>query len=179
MRQAIWALIVIGALAIGFVGGQVLSGERKALARLQERVTALEEFLGRETPSRLGRIAVIQVNELALRYQENDPALKEQVAREQARLQRELERLQQQQQRGEITPQELSAKVVELQRELQGLQQQILLIVAGRIQAAATEVAREEGYDLVVRREDVIIYYRDTLLDDITEQVWERMQAMR
>jgi len=177
MREAIWALAVIGALALGFIGGRVLSGEQEALVTLKERVASLEERLG--TLSDLGRIAVIRVNELAVRYQENNPSIKERVEREKARLQRDLKRLQEQLQLGEISDQQFSAKVAELQKQLQELQQQILLVVAGRIQAAAEEVAREEGYDIVVRREDVIIYYRDALLDDITEEVWERMQAMR
>jgi len=167
LRQAIWALAVIVALMLGFLGGRMLSGERQELVELQERVAALEAQW---------RIAVVKVNDLALRYQEENPELQEQLKQTLNRLQEELQRLKQRQERGEISEQEANVKALELQ---QAVQKEILLAVAGPIQWAVTQVAQEEGYRMVMKHKDVVIYYQDDVIDDITEQVWKRMQSLR
>lgn len=177
LRQAIWAAAVIVALLLGFLGGRMLSGERQELVELQERVAALEARLGGGGSAQpQWRIAVVKVNDLALRYQEENPELQEQLKQTLSRLQEELQRLKQRQERGEISEQEANVKALELQ---QAVQKEILLAVAGPIQWAVTQVAQEEGYHMVMKHKDVVIYYQDDVIDDITEQVWERMQSLR
>ncbi len=192
MRQAVWVLIAVVALGIGFVGGRLTSQERAALQELQAQIEELERQLEElaaqaatptpvvaaqpAAPSAPLKVAVVQVNKLALRFQEDNPALQEQVRQKTAEIQREIQRLQQQLQSGEITREEAQLQAFQLQQELQN---QLLLAVAGPIQAAVNEVARELGYDVVVKHEDVVLYYKNTVLDDITERVWERMKLLK
>lgn len=194
MKQAVWVLIAVVALGIGFVGGRLSSQERAALEQLQARLQELEKQIqalsespkaSTSTPivatqprpqgSNL-RVAVVQVNELALRFQEDNPALQEQVRQKTAEIEQELQKLQQQYQSGGISREEAQLRAVQLQQELQ---KQLLFALAGPIQAAVNEVARELGYDVVVKHEDVVLYYKDAVLDDITEQVWDRMKLMK
>lgn len=192
MRQAVWVLIAVVALGIGFVGGRLTSQERAALQELQAQIEELKRQLDGlaaqaatptpvvaaqpAAPSAPLKVAVVQVNKLALRFQEDNPALQEQVRQKTAEIQREIQRLQQQLQSGEITREEAQLQAFQLQQELQN---QLLLAVAGPIQAAVNEVARELGYDVVVKHEDVVLYYKNTVLDDITERVWERMKLLK
>jgi len=179
LRQAAWGLAVVGALLVGFIGGQVLTSEKGTIEALQKRVADLEARLSEvgsssAAASKPWRIAVVKVNDLALRYQESNPELKAKLRQTLTQLQEELQRLKQQQERGELTKEEATTKALELQ---QAVQKEILLAVAGPIQWAVTQVAQEEGYDVVMRHEDVILYYQGGVIEDITERVWEKMQA--
>ncbi|GEM_PF-3483522 len=195
MRQAIWVLIAIVAVGIGFIGGRLSAQERAAIERLQAQIQELEQRVlalasapppvvevpqpappeSSSAPTPL-KIAVVQVNELAMRFQQDNPALQERVRQKTAEIEQELRRIQQQMQSGAISREEAQVRALQLQQELQ---QQLLLAVAGPIQAAVNEVARELGYDLVMKHEDVVLYYKNAVLDDITEQVWARMERLR
>ncbi len=178
-KYAIWALVVLAALMVGFIGGMFLSGQREAIADLKSRLAALEKQLAAGSTvtgsPRIQRMAVVQVNDLALRYQQNNPALEQQLEQESARLKPELERLKQQAARGEISEEEATLKGLQLQ---QAAQQKIMVAIARPIQAAINQIAQEKGYDVVMKREDVVLYYQGAVLDDITEQVWSRMQQL-
>jgi len=190
MRQAVWVLIAVVALGIGFVGGRLTSQERAAVEQLQARLQDLEQRIeelsaqaapptSRAAAQPMGsnlRIALVQVNDLALRFQEDNPKLQEQIRQKRAEIEQELQKVQQQFQSGELSREEAELRVVQLQQELQ---KQLLLAVAGPIQAAVNEVARDLGYDVVVKQEDVVLYYKDAILDDITEQVWDRMKLLK
>ncbi|OGF52737.1 MAG: hypothetical protein A2Z21_08140 [Candidatus Fraserbacteria bacterium RBG_16_55_9] len=174
-KQAMWALVVIGALVAGFFGGRVLSGEQEALANLQNRLASLEKQGGgsaAQTPLKAQRIAVVKVNDLALRYQQNNPALEEQLKEELDKIKLSIELLQQQVANGQISKEDAGLKALELQRSAQN---NLLVAVAGPIQAAINQIAQEKGYDVVMKREDVVLYIQGTVLDDITEQVWSRI----
>ncbi len=180
MRQAVWALVVVMALLAGFVGGRVLVGEQQAINDLQKRVAALEKQLGGSAPSagssKLERIAVVQFNKLSLRYQESNPALMQQLSGELTQLQGELTRLEDQVKQGTISREEATKRAASLQQETQ---RKILVAVAGPIQMVINQIAKEKGYDLVLKQEDVILYYKGAALEDITEQVWARLEASR
>lgn len=193
MRQAVWVLIAVVALGIGFVGGRLTSQERAALEQLQARIQDLEqqiEELSAQAASPTSeaaaqpvgsrgsnlKIAVVRVNDLALRFQEDNPKLQEQIRQKRAEIEQELQKVQQQFQSGELSREEAELRLVQLQQELQ---KQLLLAVAGPIQAAVNEVARDLGYDVVVKQEDVVLYYKDAILDDITERVWDRMKLLK
>lgn len=192
MRQAVWVLIAVVALGIGYVGGRLTSQERAAVDRLQARLQELEQRIetlsapaASSTPTSAVaaqptgptlKIAVVQVNELALRFEKDNPKLEEQIRQKRAEIEQELQKIQQQYQSGELSREEAQLQAVQLQQELQ---KQLLLAVAGPIQAAVNEVARDLGYDVVVKQEDVVLYYKDALLDDITEQVWDRMKLLK
>jgi Skp family chaperone for outer membrane proteins len=192
MKQAIWILGVLIALVVGFFGGQLLSGgQSPQAADLEDRIAALESEIAdlkAQLASQSGlsgappaetaipRIAVLQVNDLALRFQENNPKLEERVQQESLRIQQELQALQQRFQQGDISREEASLQAMQLQ---QALQRTVVEAVAGPIQAIATQIAQERGYDVVVKREDVIVYYKDGTFDDITEDVWAVLKDLR
>jgi Skp family chaperone for outer membrane proteins len=176
-KQAVWALVVVGALLVGFTGGTFLSGQREALADVQARLEQVEKQVGVRGSaggSAIQRVAVVSFNDLALRFQESNPASIQQLRQEAERIRPEIERLQKQMERGEISAQAATDKALQLQEELN---QKILKAVAGPIQAVIAQFAWEKGYDLVMKREDVVLYYQGTALVDITEQVWERLKA--
>lgn len=192
MRQAVWVLVAVVALGIGFVGGRLTSQERAAVEQLQAQLQELEQriqelsesaksgppapVVAAQPPASNLRVAVVQVNELALRFQEDNPALQEQVRQKTAEIEQEMKKLQERYQSGEISREEAQLRALQLQQELQ---KQLLFALAGPIQAAVNEVARELGYDVVVKHEDVVLYYKDAVLDDITEQVWDRMKLLK
>ena len=179
-KQAIWALVVIGALLAGFLGGRVLSGEQETLANLKNRLATLEQQAGgggaSQTPFKAQRIAVVQVNDLALRYQQYNPTLEDQLKQELDRIKTEIDLLQQQVAKGQISKEDASVKALELQRSAQN---NLLVAVARPIQAAINQIAQEKGYDVIMKREDVVLYFKGTVLDDITEQVWARIQPAK
>lgn len=192
LRQALWVLAVVVALVVGFFGGQLLSGGQGPTPRitdLEDRIAALEGEIAdlkaqlQSAPSgaasseaAIPRIAVLQVNDLALRFQENNPKLEEKVKQETLRIRQELQSLQQKYQQGEISQEDASLQAIQLQ---QALQRTVIEAVAGPIQVVATQIAQERGYDVVVKREDVIVYYKEGTFDDITEDVWAVLQQMK
>ncbi len=192
MKQAIWILAVLIALVVGFFGGQLLSGGQTPTAGdLEERISALEseiadlkaQLAAQSAPSGaplaesgIRRIAVIQVNELALRFQEGNPKLEEQVKQETVRIQQEMQALQQRFQQGEISREEATVQATQLQ---QALQKTVLEAIARPIQVVTTQIAQERGFDVVVKREDVILYYKDGVFEDITEEVWGVLEKLR
>ena len=192
MRQAIWVVGILVALGVGFFGGQLLSGGQTPTAGdLEERISALEseiadlkaQLAAQSAPSGaplaesgIRRIAVIQVNELALRFQEGNPKLEEQVKQETVRIQQEMQALQQKFQQGEISREEATVQATQLQ---QALQKTVLEAIARPIQVVTTQIAQERGFDVVVKREDVILYYKDGVFEDITEEVWGVLEKLR
>jgi Skp family chaperone for outer membrane proteins len=199
MKQAIWALIALVALGVGFLGGQMLSGtgrapDSEALTQLQARLDALERRIGelqqdlqslKSTPAtapattaqgQLWRVGFVRVNQLALRFQEDNPKLKRQVEEKLGELQQRALEVQKKLQQGEIDQTEAQLQILQLQQELQ---KAALELIAVPLQIAINQVAQEQGYDLVLKREDVVLYSRENVLDDLTEDVWDVLQTMR
>lgn len=185
MRQAIWALAIVIALIAGFLIGSMLSGsgsgDPEAVAELQTRVATLEQEIdqlkgssGASGPSGPQRVAVVRINELATRYQEENPQVKERLEREMTRLQTELQGVREKFQSGELTQAEAQLEVTRLQQDLQNL---TLSVVAKPIQQAVSAVAQEGGYDAVFKLEDVVIYHEGAVFDDITQEVWTRLSS--
>jgi len=178
-KQAVWALFVLAALLVGFTGGTFLSGQQGTLADFENRLAALEKQLGGKTApssSVSQRTAVVKVNELLLRYQAQNPTIEEEFRKGLAQIAPEMERLNQQLKRGEISQEEASTRAFELQN---AVRQRLVESMARPIQDAINQIAQEKGYDIVLKREDVVLYYRGTTFDDITEQVWSRVQSAK
>lgn len=162
---------------------EIQSGDSQALA---ERVSELESRIqtistsgdSSETAaggsSPWGDVAVVRVDELATRYQEENADVKQRLQEEVQRLQGEMQSLQQQVQSGDLSQSEAQLQATQLQQELQEV---TLNVVAEPIQAAVTAIAQERGYTAVFNVQDTIIYRQEGLMDNITPTVWDRLQA--
>jgi len=179
-KQAVWALIVLGALIAGFTGGTFLSGQRDALADVQDRLATLEKQLSAKGTAqgtlKSQRIAVVKVNDLILRYQKSNPTVEEQFRQELERIQPQLEQLQQQVQQGKLSQEDAATLAFNLQ---QSARQKLIESLARPIQAAINQLAKAQGYDAVLKHEDVVLYYQGNVFDDITEQVWSLVQPAK
>lgn len=190
MRQTIsLVLVIIVALVAGVLAGRFLlgDGQSEAMAELRQQVQDLGQQVG-ELEARAGEasgdrqgksltsqnIAVVGVNELATRYQEQNPDVKERLTQEVQRLQGELSGLQESLRQGEISQEEFTLKATQLQQQLDDL---LSSAVARPLQAAVTAVAQRKGYDIVLKQQDVVIYHRDGVMDNITEEVWDLLQS--
>lgn len=122
------------------------------------------------------RIGFVRVNPLALRYQEGNEELRRQFQDKIQELQQQAQEVQRKLQAGEIEPAEAQFQLLQLQQELQ---RAVAELIAMPLQLAINQVAQEKGYDLVLKREDVVLYSKEGILDDLTEAVWEVLQTMR
>ncbi len=122
------------------------------------------------------RIGFVRVNPLALRYQEGNEELRRQFQDKIQELQQQAQEVQRRLQAGEIEPAEAQFQLLQLQQELQ---RAVAELIAMPLQLAINQVAQEKGYDLVLKREDVVLYSKEGILDDLTEAVWEVLQTMR
>lgn len=160
---------------------EIESGDSQAIA---DRVAELESRVQSMSASGDGssnggaspwaNVAVVRVDELATRYQNENPEVREQLQNEVQRLQGEMQSLQQQVQSGELSQSEAQLQATQLQQELQEL---TLSVVAQPIQAAVTAIAQERGYTVVFNVQDTLIYRQEDLMDNITPTVWERLQG--
>jgi len=160
---------------------EIQGGDSQALA---ERISQLESRVdsmptgGNGTAgggaSPWANVAVVRVDELATRYQEENPQVKQRLQEEVQRLQGEMQSLQQRVQSGELSQSEAQLQATQLQQQLQDL---TLEVVAQPIQAAVTAIAQERGYTAVFNIQDTLIYRQEGLMDNITSSVWDRLQA--
>lgn len=160
---------------------EIQSGDSQALAdriaQLESRVDSISTNGNGSTSgggSPWANVAVVRVDELATRYQEENPEVKQRLQEEVQRLQGEMQSLQQRVQNGELSQSEAQLQATQLQQQLQDL---TLEVVAQPIQAAVTAIAQERGYTAVFNVQDTIIYRQEGLMENITSTAWDRLQA--
>lgn len=161
----------------------IQSGDGQALAdrvaQLENRIQTINVSSGDNGSTSGGtspwaNVAVVRVDQLATRYQNENPEVKQRLQEEVQRLQGEMQSLQQQVQSGELSQSEAQLQATQLQQQLQDL---TLSVVAQPIQDAVTAIAQERGYTLVFNIQDTLIYRQEDLMDNITSTVWERLQT--
>jgi len=163
---------------------EIESGDSQALAdrisQLESRIQTISTSGSSEGSAAGGGaspwadVAVVRVDELATRYQEENPDVKQRLQEEVQRLQGEMQSLQQRVQSGEMSQSEAQLEATQLQQQLQDV---TLEVVAQPIQAAVTAIAQERGYTAVLNIQDTIIYRQEGLMDNITSSAWDRLQA--
>lgn len=164
---------------------EIQSGDSQALAdrisQLESRIQTIstsasgsggESTSGGSSP--WGNVAVVRVDELATRYQEENPDVKQRLQEEVQRLQGQMQSLQQKVQSGEMSQSEAQLQATQLQQKLQDV---TLEVVAQPIQAAVQTIAQERGYTAVFNVQDTIIYRQEGVMDNVTSTVWDRLQA--
>jgi Skp family chaperone for outer membrane proteins len=72
---------------------------------------------------------------------------------------------------GVIAPQEFQTRLGEIQTALVQLDQNVMRALATKMVEAATELAQKQGYDLVLKSNDVVVYANTVTITDITELV--------
>lgn len=183
MKQTVWVLSgLVGFLLIlglGFSVGQVISMGNTMIA-LETRIDELESRpAGSGTGSTTGfaglKVGVVRVDEIALKYQEIPEVARE--LQEQGRiLQQRIAQLQEQVQNGQITEEQAAEEFQAIQAASANLVQ---VSLSRPIQDAVNQVGIAEGYDLIQKVEDVILFSQGNILEDITEKIWDRMIANR
>ncbi len=148
------------------------------IAELEELKATIER-LSKSTGFGALKIAYVRSpEEVMLKYKGTEERVKK-FREERAKRQAEIDALQKKFDAGELTRKELEERVNQLQMELAQLDQQLTNEIADKILVAVNEVGREKAYDLILKRKDVVLFYKEGLLEDITDQVIERMNVAK
>jgi len=118
-------------------------------------------------------IAAVRINQILARYQEEVPGVSERLQEEYAQLQSQINSIQQARERGELTEAEANQQLGQLQQAWNSIGEEL---IARPLQDAVQAVGFEEGYDIILRIEDVVLFSQNDAIVDITEQVWEEMR---
>ena len=88
----------------------------------------------------------------------------------------ELEKLLSDLKGGSAVPEEVSQKLSQIHSQYQQLDDLLTRLIETKIFQIANLRAKEEGYDLVLRQENVVIYSNSDSIDDLTEMTKEALR---
>lgn len=190
MRQALWIVLIVVALAVGFAIGWFSAPSKVGgLEELEGRLEAVEERLSylapteeleslkaevkemaQQAPGGL-RIASVNAEWIFRKYKGTEAALQK-FSEEKRKREEELQQLQQQYDAGKLSRSDYEEKASELQAELQILDMQLTAEIQKEMLEVIEEIGEEGGYDWVTRKKDVILFSPAT----ITLQKMERSE---
>ncbi len=162
-------LVVVG---MGYGIGQLLT-MGSDLSGIEERLASVEK--GGGSGKLNAKIGVVRVNDIALKLQE-DPKIKAQLEQQSTPISNKLIQLKAQLDSGKMSQEEYVKQAEPLNTQLQKIFQETLL---RPIQNAVNQVGESGNYDVVVKVEDVILFARSNIMEDVTERVWSQIQANR
>lgn len=140
-----------------------------------EELKATIERLSKSTGFGALKVAFVRSpEEVMVKYKGTEERVK-QFKEEGAKRQVQIDALQKRFDKGEISRKEFEERVNQLQMELAQLDQQLTNEIADKILVAVNELGREKAYDMILKRKDVVLFYKEGLLEDITDQVIKRM----
>ncbi len=167
--------------------------ERRVMEEKQAELAALQQRYVREEISQTayqeGALR-IQVEALRAQVQVNLTMLEKMLAsdgfatlraqlrevREQARpIEAEVERLLEESRAGILDPEGFMSQTQAVQMAIQRLDQLLTQVAASKIVEISQQVGREEGYDLVLRKKEVIVYWDGGVIKDLTSTVEPRL----
>ncbi len=90
----------------------------------------------------------------------------------------ELERMRQQSRAGVLDREGFMAQLQALQSPTQQLDQVLTQAAAAKIVEISQQVARDEGYDLALRKKEVVVYWDQERIADITPEVKPRLERL-
>lgn len=174
-------LFILGA----FMAGIFLYRQQQQLDQLARQVKELNTRLAPAGPTaqpaagsqKLQRLAYIKTAELAARYAQIDTALQGDLQAKQVELRKKLDGLKQQLKDKQITQDQFNMGVLSIQQSLDQIKQQMFSQIAGKLIAVIDQIGREGNYDLITAEENVILYSRAGLMQDLTAEVFARLQA--
>lgn len=181
MRNSLLVLIgfvgLIFLVGLGFSVGQVLSLNSE-LALMRNEMAALQikngEFTQTSITSDL-RVGAIRVNELLKRYQDERPEVNDELNRERERIQNEIAVIESRREAGEISPTEYQSALLALNAEWENAGQNLIAKPLGE---AINGYGMDGPYDVIVKVEDVVLFAKNRVITDITDEVWEIMKTL-
>lgn len=183
MRQTwVWVVLVIVALVAGFFGGQMTKGGQAVSEDLKAKIDRLEKDvsdLKAQLAARPGgglRVAYINAEKVFQEYKRTGEAV-ERFRVETEKKKQELEGLQDQLKKGKISENDFQREAARIQQELQRLDLELTAPIQGEMIKVIEGLAKEQGYDWVTQRKDVVLYANPSVLVDITYRVLERLNA--
>lgn len=179
--------------------GQDNSALKNQVSQLESRVEALENALdlkastaeiealktqisnlaeaasnGAQATTNL-RIGFVNAEEVFVKYSGTEAAIQAYRA-EKDQAEADLRNLQDQFSAGTISQNEFIAQQTELTNKLNSLDQQLTNDITQKIVEAVEVIGKEQGFDLVTVRKNVVLYYRkDGIVKDLTEAVLNYM----
>jgi len=167
--------------------------ERRAMEEKQAELSALQQRYVREEISQTayqeGALR-IQAEALGAQVQVNLSMLEKMLAsdgftdmraqlrevREQARpIEAELERLLGESRAGILDPEGFMSQMQAVRMAIQQLDQLLTQVAAAKIAEVSQQMGREAGYDLVLRKKEVVIYWDGSVVSDLTSAVEPRL----
>jgi Skp family chaperone for outer membrane proteins len=173
-------LFILGA----FLAAIFLYRQQQQLDQLARQVIELHTRLAQAGTTaqpavqpKLQRLAYVNTSQVAARYAQLDTQLQGDLQAKQVELQKELDGFKQQLKDKQITQDQFDAKVRSIQDALNQLKQQAYGRVAGKLITVIDQIGREGNYDLITGEENVILYSRSGLMEDLSNEVLARLQA--
>jgi len=121
------------------------------------------------------RIAFVSAEDVFVKYKGTETAM-QRYRQEKEDKEKELSNLQDQFSAGAMSQNDYQAKRTALETELNNLDQQLTTDITKKILDVAQQLGKELGYDLVVARQNVVLYYKKGgVVDDLTDQVLSKM----
>jgi Skp family chaperone for outer membrane proteins len=180
----LWGTVALVLLILGaFLGAVFLYRQQQQLDQLAHRVTQLSASLppsGSNSNSGtvpLRRLAYVNTSKVAASYLQLDQQLQQQLQAKQNDLQKQLDALKQQLKDQKISQEDYNVKLLGIQQSLNQIQQQALSSVSDKMIAVIEQIGREGNYDLIIGEENVVLYSRSGLMEDLSGEVLARMQA--
>lgn len=174
-------LFILGA----FLAGIFLYRQQQQLDQLARQVTQLNARLAQTSTAaepaagsqQLQHLAYVKTTELAARYAQIDTALQGDLQTKQLQLKNQLDGLKQQLQSKQITQDQFNMGVLSIQQSLDQIKQQMFSQIADKLIAVINQLGHEGNYDLITAEDNVILYSRAGLMQDLTDEVFARLQA--
>gem|GEM_PF-1102966 len=121
------------------------------------------------------RIAFVSAEDVFVKYKGTETAM-QRYRQEKQDKEKELSNLQDQFSAGAMSQNDYQDKRTALETELNNLDQQLTTDITKKILDVAQQLGKELGYDLVVARQNVVLYYKKGgVVDDLTDQVLSKM----
>ena len=185
MKQAtlLIVVIVIVALAVGFLGGRALMTAGPSaddIAALKAQVQALSQKVGTGSSSTF-KVAYVDMFKVLSQYKGTQGPFA-QFQQLQKDTQQQVQDLDAQFQAGKITKTEHDQKVLELQQKLQQANLELSAPIQQKIVALVRQIGQAKGYALVLDNEASqaqasILYAQTGQVDDITAEVIAQINA--
>ena len=148
------------------------------IAELEAKISDLEAAAssGNGAQAALNlRIGFVNAEEVFVKYSGTEDAIQAYRA-EKDQVETDLSNLQDQFSAGTISQNEFISQQAELTNKLNSLDQQLTNDITQKIVEAVEVIGKEQGFDLITVRKNVVLYFReDGIVEDLTEVVLEYM----
>lgn len=180
--QLLALLTLVLLILVAFLGAAFLYRQQGQLDSLSRQLAQLKLQSAQSGPAQpaagnLQHLAYVNTAKVAAGYLQMDQQLQSEVEAKKAKLSQELKQFKKQLKEQTITQDEFNVKVLGIQQELTKIKQEALAKVSDKINAAITQLGSEGGWDLITGKENIVLYSRAGLMQDLTDEVLARLQA--